>query len=291
MICIILNSLPDEYSNIIAIIDNIPDQDRPKPSGQRPRCSNCNKLGHRTEKCRQYCTTCKNKEHWTDQCRVVKSANATSSGQWIVDSGATDHMSNDKDFFKSLSSQNFSIRLADNSSILCKGIGSLELPKLGLSLDNVLFVPELSKSLLSVSALTKSGFTITFHGSLCTISKDERSVSLNSNGNLYQANNTSSETIHERLGHLSHKSVLSTLSKDLYDGDFAPLDKLCVQSRTQKERSLVPEHFRWPMRFFLLFIQMCGDHSLPQVLLEISTLYHLLMFFTFLLYLPHVLKV
>lgn len=74
---------------------------------------------------------------------------------WIIDSGATDHMTDCSKFFSTYSpcAGNKKIKVADGSFSAIAGIGSIPLSS-SLTLHNVLHVPNLSCNLLSVSKIT-----------------------------------------------------------------------------------------------------------------------------------------
>ena len=77
-------------------------------------------------------------------------------GSWIVDSGASDHMTNDATVFYEYNPYqgDFTIRIADGSLSKVKGIASVRISK-NLILKSVLLVPSLDFNLLSVSKLTQ----------------------------------------------------------------------------------------------------------------------------------------
>lgn len=80
---------------------------------------------------------------------------------WIADSGCTHHMSPYKHLFSSFtrSSSTKMIRLADeNMSLNVEGQGSIVTDK--CQLKNVLYVPNLSQNLFSISAATRAGLTL-----------------------------------------------------------------------------------------------------------------------------------
>lgn len=74
---------------------------------------------------------------------------------WIIDSGASDHMTGHKSMFKSYvpCNKNFHVRIADGSLSRVAGTGFVEVSKY-LTLKEVLFVPNLNCNLLSMHKFT-----------------------------------------------------------------------------------------------------------------------------------------
>ncbi|RVW57066.1 Retrovirus-related Pol polyprotein from transposon TNT 1-94 [Vitis vinifera] len=81
---------------------------------------------------------------------------------WIVDSGASDHMTGDVTIFDTYSScpNNLTVRIADGSLSKVAGTGSVVLSR-DLTLNSVLLIPNLDCNLLSISKLTKEKRCIT----------------------------------------------------------------------------------------------------------------------------------
>ncbi|RVW71473.1 Retrovirus-related Pol polyprotein from transposon TNT 1-94 [Vitis vinifera] len=81
---------------------------------------------------------------------------------WIVDSGASDHMTGAATIFDTYSScpNNLTVRIADGSLSKVAGTGSVVLSR-DLTLNSVLLVPNLDCNLLSISKLTKEKRCIT----------------------------------------------------------------------------------------------------------------------------------
>ncbi|KAK4254159.1 hypothetical protein QN277_020331 [Acacia crassicarpa] len=75
---------------------------------------------------------------------------------WIIDSGASDHMTDDKTLFTSYTpiTKGMTVRIADDSESVVTGIGTVKVSP-ELSLHSVLHVPKLKCNLLSVSQLAK----------------------------------------------------------------------------------------------------------------------------------------
>lgn len=91
---------------------------------------------------------------------------------WILDSGASSHMCSNKSHFKYIkkSKKSRGITIADGSSIPIRGVGTVELifgnesGKKSLTLENVLYAPDLKMNLLSIRNLTNKqpGVKVTF---------------------------------------------------------------------------------------------------------------------------------
>ena len=75
---------------------------------------------------------------------------------WIVDFGASDHMIGNATLFHTSSPSfgNFMVRIVDGSLSKVAGIGSVAITD-DLILKSILFVPNLTCNLLSISKLTK----------------------------------------------------------------------------------------------------------------------------------------
>ena len=97
---------------------------------------------------------------------------AASRGTWIVDSGATCHMCNDEKLFVQLRQLNTprEVTLGDGRSLEGQAEGTVKLETIlpdgttqKCRLENVLLVPDLSYSLLSVSKASEAGKTTKFN--------------------------------------------------------------------------------------------------------------------------------
>ncbi|BAT78054.1 hypothetical protein VIGAN_02068800, partial [Vigna angularis var. angularis] len=75
---------------------------------------------------------------------------------WVIDSGASDHISGNTSLFSTLSLQEkpHFITLANGSKTCSKGVGQVSLSP-SLTLKSVLFVPNCPFNLISLSQLTK----------------------------------------------------------------------------------------------------------------------------------------
>jgi hypothetical protein len=86
---------------------------------------------------------------------------------WLIDSGASKHMTGQRNILSCISEKKFSqkVTLGDDYQYPIKGVGESN-HKLNsgnsLKMKEVLYVPGLKKNLLSISALEKKGFRVSF---------------------------------------------------------------------------------------------------------------------------------
>lgn len=88
---------------------------------------------------------------------------------WVIDSGATDHITGCANFFCSYkpSPRNLKIKIADGSFATIAGIGTVNISPF-ISLKDDFYVPKLSCNLLSVSKITRDlNCTVVFSHSHC----------------------------------------------------------------------------------------------------------------------------
>ncbi|UYV80563.1 hypothetical protein LAZ67_19000691 [Cordylochernes scorpioides] len=244
-------------------------------------CSFCHKPNHSKEECWHYQKrNNSNKEYkyenfrrgnvpkYTNQSSVTqeqltnqrttkgpnpKALNCTqreaSVHNWFVDSGATSHMAYDESFFTELNrEQTQNVVVANGNKLQVKGIGQGESKVITpqgktdtLLLTKVLYIPELTDNLLSVSAATSNGCKVTFNRDWCTIERDNTALAngILDNGmyRLHLDDNPQTRTFkanvakqnhcknknclmlwHDRLGHRNIESIKKIRNENLARG-------------------------------------------------------------------------
>ena len=104
------------------------------------------------------------------ECFLVSSLSGTiidTEHIWVIDSGASKHMSGFKDSISNVRKKRFrtKVELGDNGTYAIEGIGSTSLKlesNWSLHLEEVLYVPGLEKNLLSVGVLEDKGYIVAF---------------------------------------------------------------------------------------------------------------------------------
>ena len=238
---------------------------RPRKKG--PICNHCGKVGHIKRNCydlqrkkeevsyrgkqqKAYSTVERHQSSGQDSdsdvVALVVHEMALSSADknigWIIDSGATCHMCNDENAFTEYVrlKQPQEISLGDGHIVKATGKGTVLL-KIAIGqnqiqrceLKDVLFVPELSYNLLSVSKITKAGKVIKFASSECVILDGNQRIIATASliGSLYQLNVVDGKEIvsaavtesnevlwHRRYGHVGFKTLEILAANQMVDG-------------------------------------------------------------------------
>lgn len=204
-------------------------------------CYGCHRVGHIKRNCPDLRRTIKelrrtnelNKEESAKMARFEKwYNNCVSKGEsksigWFVDSGATCHMCGDKNLFSALDRTcSGEVTVASGQKIKSSGKGIVSLTvqhetgPLKVTLDKVLWVPELDENLVSVKKLTENGFSVEFTQEKCFLrNQSEKMLIAEYDGSLYrirerekcfQASSTSESSercVHDWHRRLAHRNL------------------------------------------------------------------------------------
>lgn len=113
--------------------------------------------------------------HW---CFVL-SEDDHKTNRWCVDSGASSHITNNKNFFTQLNtSETEWVILANGEKVKSEGRGfgfitvfNENNKQQTVSINNVMYIPSMMTNLLSVKKLVNNGFDVIFKDKFCEISK------------------------------------------------------------------------------------------------------------------------
>lgn len=151
------------------------------------QCRSCHEFGHHQNVCKskreqvqqeqnQQAQVAENVEEREEMLFMVRKVegHVTNSNldEWLIDSGCTNHMTPHAAVFKNLDS-NFSsqVRIGNGELVEVKGKGDAKIKTQSgtILMHNVLYVPEITHSLISVGQLLEYGYAISFHGQLCDV--------------------------------------------------------------------------------------------------------------------------
>ncbi|CAG9839428.1 unnamed protein product [Diabrotica balteata] len=168
-----------------------------------------------------------------DISSMYLSTSSVSKSEWICDSGASLHMTGEKLLFSKLESlsEPMFVRIANNKLIPAEGKGVIEIQAFvqgewyDRTINNVLYIPELSHSLFSVGAMTDKNFTYHSHKNRCQFLELNGNISCVGvrRNNLWvmkfrvkpivECNLASKSSIklwHDRLGHINFTTIKKT---------------------------------------------------------------------------------
>jgi len=146
-------------------------------------CRTCGKRGHWAKECPsrgEKTDTAKSIDISSAKVNVLFNAGRFGSGlkdKWILDSGATQHMSNNRNWFTKLTmfSSPKCASIGDGQEIEVWGHGSIDVQcQVGVetvsgTLTDVSFIPKLATNLVSVGAMSRRGIATRFEGNKCLI--------------------------------------------------------------------------------------------------------------------------
>lgn len=262
----------------------------------RISCFNCKKKGHYANKCpeekKKKTTGDKTfNDSENDTAFNVNSENFCYDDSWIMDSGASAHVSYRRDFFFELDeTKSGTVSLGNNQILTVNGKGTIKIQKFvddcwtEGTINNVLYVPDLRKNLFSEGVITSTrNMTIVKEGKMAKVFLNGKAVAsaIREQNNLYKMQfrtmicslNTiktnSLQQWHERLGHLNIKSIKEMCSKGLVNGveckDFDTFFcATCAFGKQYKAPFKKKEHVKAGLGE-RIYSDLCGPMSEPSV--------------------------
>ncbi len=225
----------------------------------------------------------------TSHVLAAEGTRSSNMDYWIVDSGATCHICNDDQMFVELKSltRAQTVILGDGHHLEATANGVVEMQlvlpggvKKKCRLNDVLYVPDLSYNLLSVSKMTEAGKRINFLDARCLVTdeKDRVIAIASKKGNLYYLNcvnvqrqsrvyiaaNKNESIWHKRFGHLGEKYLQQLAKEKLVNGfvydmtQTAELCESCVKGKLHKSKFPNTGRKRAEKPLELVHSDLCG---------------------------------
>ena len=214
------------------------------------------------------------------------------SGQWVLDSGASRHITIDKQHlqhYRSLDPETATVvTFGNNHQVKAVGCGDLIIKtqaQKSIVLRKVLYVPEASANLFSIKTATEAGAQVIFEGDSCYIHKDaklwlegckhgdvfvideatavEHAMAATSKG--------AAELWHRRFGHLGYDNLIKL--KDMVDGISVTGAQLKLQQQLVCEPCVAAKQHRDPFPLSrqtskrtleLVHMDLCGPLQVPS---------------------------
>ena len=155
---------------------------KPKSSAKplkEGNCFHCGEKGHWKRNCKKYLEELKKKRAGATNdptgIYFIEVNNCSISDSWVLDTGAASHICVNMQGLKNrrkLNKGEVDLRVGNGSRIAALEVGNIELALpsgLVLNLENVYYVPAMSRNIISISCLDRIGFSIIIENNCCSI--------------------------------------------------------------------------------------------------------------------------
>ncbi|XP_062528652.1 copia protein isoform X2 [Bombyx mori] len=244
------------------------------------KCDLCGKSGHSTDECyrNKICTRCSKKGHIKQFCRTYNSVSGNSKFikiNAIFDSGASSHMFSSKEFINFTEDIEVEIKCANKENLVATAVGYIN-TDFG-KFENVLYVPGISRNLISVSCLTDNGATAIFENDKVTIKKLGKVIltGIKNKIGLYEVQirvqfkkevhiTESCDLWHRRFGHAAGVQRFSKFLKGMkIKGDFSDnFCEICVRAKMCRH-PFGKERIAAKSPLEIVHTDLCGPIELP----------------------------
>lgn len=271
---ILLSSLPDHYRTLVTSLESrdkltwstvtskLMDEDlfRTKNDSKekllkatagtsRLFCKYCKRTNHSIEDCRTLkAKNTKNKKDTKNKVDMIDGNTSEGSGEmllaispphqndWIVDSGATSHFSNNRNIFNTFEARNDEVTVANGHKVKILGIGNCKIALINdkgkttnATLTDVLYTPELHGNFISTKNLAQKKVVSIFYDNKCELFKNEQQIAVayiiddlyilkqRKLFSLAQSNKCIHHW-HRVLGHRDIDAIKTMINKNLADG-------------------------------------------------------------------------
>ena len=224
-------------------------------------CRYCNKFGHKRADCRKLKKDQKDgkgngdgfsengSNNHVKASALVLEVGSDKSLEWIADSGSTHHVCPVRSWFKDMKASAVKyITVANGKNVEVKGVGTIEVLSNGstLPIQDVLFVPDVKHSLLSLPSVDKKGHQVKLEKGKCVIKRNDGYLLATGSlhGQLYRMDfnpvngeahaAAPLELLHQRYGHVNMRKVTTiTGRKVTKDGRF--VCEPCIKGKSSRK--------------------------------------------------------
>ncbi|UYV68112.1 hypothetical protein LAZ67_5003088 [Cordylochernes scorpioides] len=285
-----LAGLPDSYDGIIMHFGNMTDDEFTSSKVRQVLLTE-----HERRKTRKEDSSKEVLQHY--QRKVNKSDNflaalnlTSDEDSWLLDSGATNHVCRNKDWFVDLREVSSDSIMTASGTTEAKGYvhiflqTSIHNESIEIKLNNVLYVPNVRRNLLSVSKIEENGNRVTFRDMVARVFNPENRIiaeatnvnglyivkgkTLNSSKTAFNSErdhfqNNSLRTWHQRLCHIDSNAIEKMARKELVIGlgissrDKGLCDDCCIAKSTKASHKNLG-NIRSKQTLELIHTDICG---------------------------------